>query len=160
MITQSRLKELLNYNQNTGIFTWIVNKNRAHIGDIAGCSNSKGYIYIQINGYNFRAHRLAWLYVYGKFPDYEIDHIDRDRKNNRISNLRDINHNQNMQNTKIYSSNKSGYRGVSWNKTQCKWKVTVRYKQKHYHGGVFVNIDDAIESVKCLREKLFTHFND
>ncbi|MDA6380520.1 HNH endonuclease signature motif containing protein [Escherichia coli] len=69
---------------------------------------------IMINGKAYPAHRLAWLIVYGTMPDGFIDHINRVRTDNRISNLRLVTHSENMQNRKIQKNNKSGYRGVSW----------------------------------------------
>ena len=88
-LTQEYLKSILDYDLDTGIFTWKINKaKRTKIGDIAGWSYN-GYREIEINDKKYKAHRLAWLYVYGEMPNKLIDHIDGNRSNNKISNLRE-----------------------------------------------------------------------
>ena len=87
MITQSKLKELVNYDQDTGIFTWKKRtSNRIKIGDIIGNLHNCGYIEMGVNGKRYLAHRLAWLYVYGYMPKL-IDHINTNKQDNRICNL-------------------------------------------------------------------------
>jgi len=91
-LTQARLKENLLYNKETGIFTWrddSENRKKANFpkGKIAGSPNTDGYTQIIIDGVPHRAHRLAWLYMYGKFPKTGIDHIDQSKDNNAIKNL-------------------------------------------------------------------------
>lgn len=97
MLTQERLKELLDYDKNTGLFTWKIYKGRVTKGYIAG-TICRGYINIKIDNKLYKAHRLAWLYMYGKLPDMVIDHIDSDKTNNKISNLRDVSIAYNNQN--------------------------------------------------------------
>jgi len=101
MITVERLKELLNYNETTGAFTWKVTPKsyRVAVGDVAGGVHSKGYIHIKIDGVTRFAHRLAWLYVFGSLPKQQIDHINRIKTDNRISNLRDVSATENNRNT-------------------------------------------------------------
>lgn len=117
LITQSELKEIVSFYENTGQFTWIKNpKNgRKLIGTIAGnLHKSSGYWQIKINNIEYMAHRLAWLYVYGDFPKIHIDHINHDRADNRLKNLREVNHGENQQNLKdIKRNTKSGLLGVS-----------------------------------------------
>ena len=88
MITQAILKELISYNKSNGIFEWKIASTRINIGDECVSIDSHGYRRIKIRGLTYKAHRLAWLYVYGKFPDDHIDHINHDRLDNRIINLR------------------------------------------------------------------------
>jgi len=111
MITQQELKELLHYNPETGIFTrkTKVNRNKV-IGSIAGTTDFHGYVAIAIDGKKYKAHRLAWLYMYGKFPDNCIDHINNITTDNRIVNLRDATLSQNQCNKKINVNNSSGVR--------------------------------------------------
>ena len=88
MITQEELKELLDYNPETGLFTWNVYNNIKN-KTTAGTFND-GYIQIKIKQKIYQAHRLAWLYVYGEWPKGQIDHINGIRDDNRIENLRDV----------------------------------------------------------------------
>jgi len=116
-LTYDRLKEVLFYDQNTGIFLWKYSKQSRFVGEIAGSKNNKGYRSISIDGVLYKEHRLAWFYVYGKWPENEIDHINRIKIDNKISNLREVTKSQNRQNINVKKNNKSGCRGVSWHKT-------------------------------------------
>lgn len=89
MITQEELKEYLHYDPLTGDFNWTIGKRGLKVNSKAGSMNDQGYVIIRINNIRYRAHRLAWLYVYGHFPINEIDHINGVRSDNRIENLRD-----------------------------------------------------------------------
>ena len=138
MLTQAELKSQLHYNPDTGIFTWTVSKSRtAKSGYIAGTLHHEGYITIGVNGNVYPSHRLAWLYVYGEFPIDKIDHINQIRNDNRIVNLRDCNNSENLKNIKIYSSNTSGYKGVSYHKLSGRWSATAQLNSKQYHLGLF-----------------------
>ena len=88
MLEALRLRELLSYDPDTGLFRWSKNKGSKDAGELAGCVSPKGYILIGIDGCLYLAHRLAWLYVHGEFPEKDIDHRDQDKSNNRICNLR------------------------------------------------------------------------
>lgn len=111
MLNQKRLKELFKYNVNTGKFTCKIIDNREWY--IGRKTYSHGYLSIYIDGRNYKAHRLAWLYVYGIWPMYEIDHINGERADNRIENLREATRSQNMQNLKgAYKCNKTNLLGV------------------------------------------------
>jgi hypothetical protein len=116
MITQSKLKSIVNYNETTGVFTWAKNRKRCTTGSIAGSICSNGYIYININYKKYLAHRLAWLYIHGEFPENEIDHIDGNKANNSIENLRTATRSNNVWNTKKGTRNTSGYKNVSLHK--------------------------------------------
>ena len=144
MITQEELKSQLNYDEVTGIFTWkIKNSNRIKIGDIAGSINNKGYTIITINKKHFVAHRLAWLYVYNYIPSKDIDHINGNRADNRINNLREATRSENSFNSKISKNNKSGLKGISWHKTAKKWEVCLRFNGVKKYLGIFDNIELA-----------------
>ena len=134
-LTQEKLKELLSYNPETGIFVWKMNRGRnnaaAQKGQIAGCiDNIKGYHVVRINKENFFGHRLAWLYIYGYSPEHDIDHINRDESDNRINNLREVSRQCNTRNCGNYNSNTSGVKGICWAKTVCMWKSYVTLDQK------------------------------
>jgi len=145
MLTQQTLKSILHYNPDTGIFTYLIaNSNRVKVGDIAGCLHPNGYIYIQINYKPYRAHRLAWLYMYGKFPDNQVDHINGIRSDNRIVNLRDVTNQENGRNRRITKRNTSGFTGVCWYKQCSKCQAQIRVNSKQIHLGLFDNKEDAI----------------
>ena len=113
-LTQARLKEILHYDQDTGLFTWIKdNICGIKIGDIAGCLKQDGYHYIGINYNRYKRSRLAWLYVYGYFPESNIDHIDRIKDNDKIKNLREVSQSCNVRNSSLLKTNKSGVKGVN-----------------------------------------------
>lgn len=142
MITQEELKIAVTYDPETGIFTWNKKTGCKGVGMIAGSKHHTGYIYICINHYQHPAHRFAWLYVYGKWPDGEIDHINLIRDDNRIINLRDVNRFQNMWNKKKLK-NKTGFTGVSKSKDSNRWMATITCKKKVYYLGIFKTPEEA-----------------
>jgi hypothetical protein len=149
-LTQSILKEYLSYDPETGVFCW--NKkttkfSNVNIGDVAGTSNHhKGYVYIKFMGRQYAAHRLAWLYMYGDLPDKEIDHINRNRSDNRICNLRDVHRTINCRNRSVSSVNTSGHIGVSFCKKSQKWRAYFSEHGKQRMMGLFDSKDDAINA--------------
>lgn len=114
MITTERLKHLLEYDPDTGIFRWIKsNSNRACAGSIAGPKPHKsGYCYIHIDGKSYASHRLVFLYMIGRFPIYDVDHKNRDRSDNRWINLREATRQQNMRNRIGKPNSKSSIKAV------------------------------------------------
>jgi hypothetical protein len=154
-ITQSRLKELLHYDQETGIFTWIaVTSTRIFVGDVAGSlDKSDGYVRISIDRKSYKAHRLAWLYVHDEFPPNEIDHINRVTSDNRICNLRSATRSENMHNTSIGINNTSGHVGVSWHKQSKKWMAHIRVNCKKIHLGRFDDINEATAARIAAKQK-------
>jgi len=116
-IDVDELRRLVNYDPMTGAFTWKVSTWRVRAGDKCGCSNDQGYLVITILRHQYTAHRLAWVYIYGSFPQDEIDHIDGNRLNNRLTNLRDVSHSTNMQNRRsARSDNACGLLGAHFYK--------------------------------------------
>lgn len=126
--TQARVKELLDYNPETGVFTWKVNRTRGvKAGDAAGTINrSHGYIIVCIDNRRYRGHRLAWFVVHGSWPAFDLDHVDTDRTNNCIKNLRPTDDTMNTGNSSRYKNNTSGYKGVSWHKSKKAWFANIR----------------------------------
>ena len=137
-ISINELKEILDYDPNTGIFTWKVNiaKNK-FAGSIAGNVNNNGYYVITLYRKTYSAHRLAWFYVYGNWPIKDIDHINGNRIDNRIINLRECNQSENQQNRKINKNNSSGYIGVSYHKKEKKWRSRIKVNNKLINLGSF-----------------------
>ena len=113
-------------------------------GDQAGAVDARnGYSRIHINGRLYLAHRIAWLYVNGEWPADEIDHIDMNRSNNRISNLREATKGENMRNKRAYSNSKTGVKGVHWHKQHRKYAATINRDGKAKHIGLFATVKDA-----------------
>jgi hypothetical protein len=159
MITQQRLKELFDYNKDTGIFINKVRRGRYHAGTQAGYLNKDGYFRININNKLYLAHRLAWLYVYGELPEY-IDHINRNPTDNKICNLRAVSKKQNQENREKQANNKSGYKGVSWDTQRKKWFSCIQHKYKTIGLGRYDNKEDAYKAYCNAAAKYHTHNPD
>jgi len=142
MITQTYLKTQLEYNANTGCFIWLVNKTNGQIkqGTLAGFL-SGGYLNIGLNNKTYKLHRLAWLYVYGEWPKNHIDHIDGNKLNNKIDNLRDVTNSQNHQNRKIHRQGKLV--GCSYNIQHKKWEAYIRYDGQRLRLGLHATEQEA-----------------
>ncbi len=137
-ITAEQLREALDYDQESGIFTRKKDshKGRWKAGSIAGVIGTNGYLYIGILGGRYLGHRLAWLHVTGEWPKDMIDHLDGDRANNRFANLREADYVLNVQNLrKARSRSKTGLLGVFPNKKR--WMAQIRADGKHIHLGTF-----------------------
>ena len=147
-LTADQLRAVLDYDPTTGIFTWRdrpdirPSANAGRRGTVAGTTNSKhGYIAICIHGRLYLGHRLAWLYVYGRWPAEEIDHINEVRTDNGIANLRESTHRQNNTRSKARKDNKSGVLGVfSCGKH---WQAQIMHLGVKYHLGVYATIEEA-----------------
>lgn len=161
MITQSELKKLVHYDPNTGIFTWKKKTgHRIKIGDKAGSDRGDGYFKIRIKYKAYKSHRLAWLYVYGYFPENCIDHINGNPSDNRICNLRLATLSQNQYNRKKNSNNKSGIKGVYWNENKKKWKAVIGLNSKKIHLGYFNDFFEATCCIMSARNKLHGSFKN
>jgi hypothetical protein len=168
MITQERLKELLHYDSDTGFFTW---KPRERIGKNkpwtrllaekqAGVIHKRqGYVFIRIDNKLYLAHRLAVLYMTGKFPDNMTDHIDGIRSNNKWNNLREACNSENMQNLKkARIDNKStGLLGAHFNKRQNKFSSSIQTNKKQKHLGYFSSAIEAHEAYLKAKRELHSH---
>lgn len=145
-LTQDRLKELIDYDYETGVFIWRVSRQRIKKGSIAGSLNkSTGYWIICIDNKRYKAHRLVFLYIDGYLPENGIDHIDRNKINNRYNNLREASKTCNSRNCNISKINKSGITGVSWYKRSNKWRSEINIPKK-IRLGYFDNIIDAVRA--------------
>lgn len=138
MITQCRLKELFHYDDETGDFTRIVDvSSRALAGRKPTYKNNNGYMQIRIDYKLYRAHHLAWLYVYGEMPSIFIDHIDGNRSNNAINNLRLASCSENSKNRGAQSNNKIGIKGVSFHKKSGKYRTSIVSDGKYTYLGLY-----------------------
>ena len=144
-LTQERVRELLNYDPDTGVVTWRVRtSNRVKVGDPITTLSSKGYIMVGIDGVRYKLHRIIFLYMTGAFPAHHIDHITRDRCDNRWCNLRPSTPKYNQRNMKVFSSNTSGVTGVSWYTRGMSWHVTITDNYIGYKLGSFDDFTEAV----------------
>lgn len=143
MITAERLRELVHYCPETGIFTHLQSRGCKKAGMQAGCLLPSGYVSIMVDGFRTMAHRFAWLYMTGSWPSAEIDHIDGNKSNNSFSNLRDVSRSVNTQNqNRAKRSSKTGYLGVRFcGKDKFTAAITLDGKTKYL--GVFKDPKDA-----------------
>lgn len=135
----------LNYDKETGLFTWAVAGRGIKMGRIAGSTTTDGYWQIKVDFQAHRAHRLAWFFVYGAWPDGEIDHINGDRKDSRIVNLRVVDRAGNSQNRRVaHVDNKStGLLGATWNKQHKCYQAKIQANKVRHHLGYFADPIDA-----------------
>ncbi len=151
-LTQQQLKETLSYDENTGQFRWIAKRRGIIPGSIAGSKQKKGYIAISVNLVDYYAHRLAWLYVYGEFPKDQIDHINGDKADNRIANLRESSDSENQQN----HSTKNGTLGTTLVKSVGMWAAQIKHNGTRYYLGIFRSRQEAHEAYLKAKRKLHT----
>lgn len=145
ILTSDLLKTLFEYKD--GNLYWKVKpSSKVNIGDVVGSKDKDGYITTKINSKAYKVHRIIFLMHHDYMPVF-IDHIDRNRSNNKIENLREvITHSENLQNKGIYKSNKSGYKNIHWFKLTNSWRVV--YKKKHI--GYYKQINDAITALESV----------
>jgi len=170
-LTQAYLKECLDYDPLTGIFTWKYrpscskHRNTRFTGKVAGYTGARPYngsviTQIRLDGKLHAAARLAWFYVTGTWPVGELDHINHDSTDNRFANLRDVSHKENMKNVSKRRTNTSGATGVSWIERSKKWRASIGTKSRRFiYGGQFDTFDEAVAKRKELEAKYNFHAN-
>lgn len=117
-----------------------------------------GYRSISIDDRDYLAHRLAWLYVHGKWPPHQLDHINMDRADNRMCNLRQADNAENNCNRPLQSNNTSGFKGVSFHKQTRKWKASLKVRGKDIHLGLFDEAEAAAAAYRLAAQKHFGEF--
>lgn len=165
-LTYSFVLEALSYDPSTGEFFWkerptfhfasaaaMQKWNRKHAGKKAGRVSDRGYVLVVLRYCTYRAHRLAWLYMTGEWPQYEIDHRDGNRANNRWSNLRDIPGAGNRQNTKRQANNTSGYTGVVFHKNSGRWHAVIKINRRTISLGYYEKPIHAYEAYLAAKAK-------
>jgi hypothetical protein len=156
-LTQARLRELLTYDPATGIFTRCVGRGGVRAGSVAGCVWEKGangpYLRISIDGRQYSAHRLAFLWITGEFPPDDVDHIDGDGLNNRLGNLRAATRTQNLANRRRHKNNTSGFKGVSFHKRERRFRAKIQVGGKTQNLGSFDTAESAHAAYCAAAEK-------
>lgn len=140
MITEARLRELFSYDPESGLFTRRSSRGPNRMGCIAGHCRKDGYVSIMVDGREYKAHRLAWLYTFGSFPVGELDHINRRRWDNRIANLRKATRSQNCAHSKTRRNGLKGAAPVSGSKN---WQAQMSVNGKHMHLGCYPTEQEA-----------------
>jgi len=155
-LTPEILRRTLDYNKQTGLFTWKIepyhHSCKFKIGDQAGHKAGKGYISVKLFGQSYAAHRLAYFYVLGFWPEDQIDHKDQNKSNNSWYNLRECSNKINHHNKPKQSNNKSGVTGVLWKERINKWIAYITIEGKKTHLGSFTSKEEAIK-VRLTAEK-------
>jgi hypothetical protein len=144
-LTLDRARELFDYDPDTGLLTYRIKNGKKTAGSVAGTLRPDGYIQIGVDYGLYMAHRIAWLLMTGEWPEPECDHEDTDRSNNRWDNLRQATSSQNKCNKSPRSNNKSGYRGVSWNKKNKRWCAFIQIRRKTKYLGSFTDKEKAFQ---------------
>lgn len=144
VLSIGRLREVLSFDSETGIFVWAVRRGRSARGSRAGnASGARRYVQIEVDGERFYAHRLAWFYIYGEWPPHEIDHINGVSWDNRICNLRLATPTQNQYNKRRHRNNTCGVKGVYWHSKRQRWCARARVNGRAVHFGYFTSLDEA-----------------
>jgi hypothetical protein len=165
-LTAETVRQSVIYNPATGVFHWKARPREHFATELrwktfnsqfaeapAGTIDRHGYLSIQINGWKYQAHRLAWLYMMGEWPAKHIDHIDCNRLNNCFANLREATAAENTRNSRKQSNNTSGVKGVCWNRKHQKWCAEIMAEGKSRYLGYFDSLDAAAASyAKAARE--------
>ena len=167
-LTQSKLQDLVIYNPVTGLMNWVKrplnNFNNKRCGntwnsrfagkEVGSLDSSTGYLVTTINDKDRYLHRLAWFYVYGVWPEC-IDHINHNKTDNRICNLRSVIKADNAKNFSLSKNNKSGVTGVIWHKKACKWQSYININKRSIYLGLSQSMFDAV----CLRRSAENKYN-
>lgn len=163
-IDATYVREALSYDVETGKFIWrkrsdmTATWNIRYAGTQAGWFDVHGYIIITIKYVDYRAHRLAWLIIHGLWPKNEIDHINGDPADNRLSNLREATSSQNKMNVKRRVDNTSGVKGVSWDRSRNVWAAYVKVYGKKKHLGRFQTIELAKQARNTAAREYYGKF--
>jgi hypothetical protein len=159
-LTQDRLKELLHYDPETGHFTWLAAPKFGSVkaGSMAGSTGKNGYTYVGVGGAKYLAHRLAFLFMTGSTPDEDVDHVNRDRSDNRWINLRPATRSENMANTGPPGNNTSGHRGVHLRKDTGRWSAYGQCGPRRVYLGCFGSREEASEVVSKWRVENYGEF--
>lgn len=153
--TVAALRACLSYDPETGVFSWIKTRRGVNKGGVAGCLNAHGYVQIWVDGRNYYGHRLAWLFVHGEWPKCTVDHINGNRADNRIANLRDVSRGVNVENQRRAARNStSGLLGVSFCKERDRWSAGIQVRRRRKHLGRFATAEEAHQAYVAAKRTM------
>lgn len=147
---------MLFYEADSGHFYWKVARRPDLKGVKAGYAESKGYIVIEVDGRAYKSHRLVWLYIYGTFPADQLDHINGDRSDNRLSNLRPASNLENCRSKSVYKNSRSGIKGVHLR--YGKWVARIRVEGRLKHLGCYNSLEEATAAYDQAAHRFFGEF--
>lgn len=156
------LTSVLRYDHESGKLWWR-SKGTARSTGLeypAGHLENTGYIAVVVFGMKYASHRLIWKMITGKDPEFDLDHIDGNKTNNRISNLREASRIQNRQNARIPKNNSTGIKGVGWNVMERKWVARIQSNHEKFFLGYFKSKTDAESAVREKRRELHKQFTN
>lgn len=157
MLTAERLREVLSYDPETGVFRRrFTRAANAPAGELVRGSKQRGYLRTSVDGVEYKMHRLAWLYLYGEWPSGIVDHVDGNKTNNRAANLREATLSQNKGNSRIHANNTSGAKGV--NRSHGKWRARIQVNGKWHALGVYNTVEAASNAYQAAAAKHFGEF--
>jgi hypothetical protein len=154
LITAERVRELVSYDPETGLFFWRQREHGPRAGTQTGKPRHDGYCRVFLDGRSYLAHRLAWLITYDVWPAVDVDHIDGNPSNNRIANLRSTSRSQNLYNQKLPVNNKTGRKGVCFDPARGLYAAYITVGKKRIPLGRFAKLETAIE-VRAEAEKKY-----
>ncbi len=148
------LRSLVHYDPETGVFTRLKKWGSKPVGSVIGGLSPQGYWQIAVQGKTYPAHRLAWLYMTGMWPDKDIDHVNRNRADNRFCNLRAVTRSENLQNASLRRNNASGVTGVSWCKRDKRWRAHIMVLGRPLNLGRYKTKEEAVNARKKAATQL------
>ena len=153
-ISITDIKEAFFYDPETGEITNKYSRSMVKANSVSGFIDPRGYVRISFHNREIYGHRLAWAIYYGEWPTHSLDHVDLNKSNNRIANLRKATMSENLRNIATPIHNTSGFKGVYWHKRASKWAARIKHNQKDIHLGLFKEIHDAVACVTEARNKI------
>ena len=158
-LSHDYLLSIMDYFPETGKLFWKDGLPFKAAGGEAGTLSKYGYVCVEVKGKHYMAHRLAWFYAHKQWPKDQIDHINHNRSDNRMTNLRQVTATENQKNSRMRKNNTSGFMGVSWHKRQRKWLVNIMIDYKHQHIGYFSDFFEACCARKSAERIYGFHAN-
>lgn len=157
-LTAESVKDIFTYDSEEGILRWKVNGMKVRAGQPVGSPDKVGRLRTTYNYKNYLVYHLIWLFVYGRLPEKEIDHIDRNPGNNKLANLRECSHAENLRNAGARTNNKTGHVGIFWDERRGKYLANLMKDGVTHHIGRYHTLEEAVAARKAFADALFGEF--